>query len=70
MLLCILNMINDENNQQDATTFSFINLLNSALHVSGDKFAHSQEPFLTVQGVTGGTDQTLGECSLGHTIPI
>ena len=23
-----------------------------------------------IQGVTGGTDQTLGECSLGHTIPI
>ena len=38
---------NDVNNQQDATTFSFINLFNSALHVSGDKFAHSQERFLT-----------------------
>jgi len=24
----------------------------------------------TIQGVTGGTDQTSGECSLGHTIPI
>ena len=23
-----------------------------------------------MQGVTGGTDQTSGECSLGHTIPI
>ena len=23
-----------------------------------------------IQGVTGGTDQTSGECSLGHTIPI
>ena len=23
-----------------------------------------------IQGVTGGTDQTLGECSLGQTIPI
>ena len=31
------------NNQQDTTTFSFINLFNSALHVSGDKFAHPQE---------------------------
>ena len=38
-------------NQQDATTFSFINLFNSALHVSGDKFAHSQEHFLTVYSV-------------------
>ena len=28
--------------------FSFINLFNSALHVSGDKFAHPQEHFLTV----------------------
>jgi len=35
----------DMNNQQDATTFSFINLFNSALHVSGDKFAHPQDPF-------------------------
>ena len=23
-----------------------------------------------IQGVTGGTDQTSGECSLGHTTPI
>jgi len=23
-----------------------------------------------IQGVRGGTDQTSGECSLGHTIPI
>jgi len=23
-----------------------------------------------IQGVTGGTDQTSGECFLGHTIPI
>ena len=23
-----------------------------------------------IQGVTGGTDQSSGECSLGHTIPI
>ena len=35
----------DVNNQQDATTFSFIKLFNSALHVSGDKFAHLQEHF-------------------------
>ena len=38
----------DVNNEQDATTFSFINLFNSALHVSGDKFAHPQEHFLTL----------------------
>ena len=25
---------------------------------------------LDIRGVTGGTDQTSGECSLGHTIPI
>ena len=25
---------------------------------------------LNIQGVTGGTDQTSGECSLGQTIPI
>jgi hypothetical protein len=39
---------NDVNNQQDETTFSFINILNSEAHVSGDKFAHLQEHFLTV----------------------
>ena len=46
---------NDVNIQQGATTFSFINLFNSALHVSGDKFAHPQEHFLTVY--------TLKKCS-------
>ena len=39
--------------QQDATTFSFLNLFNSALHVSGDKFAHPQEHFLTVYTALG-----------------
>ena len=38
---------NDVNNQQD-TTFSFINLFKSALHVSGDKFARPQENFLII----------------------
>ena len=38
ILLCIWNFqrSNAVNNQQDATTFSFINLFKSALHVSGD----------------------------------
>jgi len=36
---------NDLNNQQDATTFSFINLFKPAQGVSGDKFAHPQEHF-------------------------
>ena len=40
-----LILYNYVNNQQDTTTFSFINLFNSALHVSGDKFAHPQEHF-------------------------
>ena len=35
----------DVSNQRDATTFSFTNLFNSALHVSGDKFAHPHELF-------------------------
>ena len=38
----------DISNQRVATAFEFINLFNSALHVSGNKFAHPQEPFLTV----------------------
>ena len=36
----------DVSNQQDATTFSFIHLFKSALHVSGDTIAHPQEHFL------------------------
>jgi len=46
---------NNVNNQQDATTFSFINLFNSALQVSGDRFAHPQEHFLTVYTALGTT---------------
>jgi len=46
---------NDVSNQQDATTFSFINLFNSALRVSDDKFPHPQELFLTVYTAFGTT---------------
>jgi len=42
---------NDVSNQQDATTFSFINLFKSARHVSGDKFVHPQEHSLTIYTV-------------------
>ena len=41
-------MMDDVNNQPDTTIFSFINIFNSALHVSGDKFAQPQERFLTI----------------------
>ena len=41
-------LYNAVNNQHDATTFSCINLFNSALHVSGEKFAYPQEHFLTI----------------------
>ena len=35
------------------------------------QWLHKRTPMLRyIQGVTGGTDQTLGECSLGQTIPI
>ena len=44
---------NDLSNQQDASTFSCINLFKSALRVSGDKFAHPQQHFLTVYTVFG-----------------
>ena len=44
---------NDVSKQQDATTFSFTNLFKSTLHVSGDKFAHPQEQFLTVYTAFG-----------------
>ena len=51
----------DVNNQQDATTYSFINLFKSALHVSDDKFAHPQEHFLTVYTAFG-TSGALYDC--------
>ena len=38
-------LFNNINKQQDATTFSFINLFKSAQTVSGDKIAHPQEHF-------------------------
>ena len=48
-----LRAYNDVNNQEDATTFSFFILFKSAQHVSGDKFAHLQEHFLTVYTAFG-----------------
>ena len=39
---------NDVSNKRNETTFSLINLFNSVLQVSGDKFAHPQEHFLTI----------------------
>ena len=47
------DIIYDVSNRRDVTTFSFINHVNSALHVSGDKFAHSQERFLSVYTAFG-----------------
>ena len=43
-----LSLYYDVNNQQAATTFSFINLFKSAQQFSGDKFAHPHEHFLTI----------------------
>ena len=46
MFVCVAQsncLYGDVNNQQDATTFSFIYLFNSALHVQGHKFAHPQD---------------------------
>ena len=48
-----MSLANNINNQQDATTFSFINLLKSAQHISGDKLAHPQEHLLTVYTAFG-----------------
>ena len=49
--------VDDVSNQQDATTFSFINLFinffKSPLHVSMGKFAHPQEHFLNVYTAFG-----------------
>ena len=33
-------------------------------------YAQSEQLMTYIQGVTGGTDQTSGQCSLGQTIPI
>ena len=62
-------LYNDVNNQQYATTFSFINLFTSALHVSGDKFAHPQEHFLTVYTAFG-TDVPSQPCHRSAAISV
>ena len=56
--------LNDINNQQDATMFSFINLLKSAQHVSGNKFAHAQEhsSCLYIQLLVHCTDTAADRC--------
>ena len=51
--LTVHRQYNDVSNQRDAITFLFINLFNSALHVSGDKFAHPHKLFLTVYTAFG-----------------
>jgi len=51
--VAVHHQYNDVNNQQDATTFSFISLFKSAQHVSDDKFAHPQEHFLAVYTAFG-----------------
>jgi hypothetical protein len=48
MIVTVHHQYNDVSNQQYATTFPFINLFKSALHVSGDKFSQLQEHFLSV----------------------
>ena len=48
---------------------SSVYFVSKRLHVSGMFITHHQEVYC-IQGVTGGKDQTSGECSLGHTIPI
>ena len=51
-------------------TVSFVSLVNeqytdSIMHGATTKITQT-----SIQGVTGGMDQTSGECSLGQTIPI
>ena len=46
-------LVIDVSNQQDATAFSFINLFNSAPHVSWDKFVQPQQHFLTLYSAFG-----------------
>ena len=48
-----LSIVENVNNQQNATNFSFIILFKSAQHVSGDKLAHPHEHFLTVYTAFG-----------------
>ena len=50
------------NNQQDATTFSFSSLFDSALHVSDDKFTHPQEHVLTSFHLNRGTGRQQCRC--------
>ena len=49
----------------------YISMLYFIWFICGDvQYFFFNSIMLSIQGVTGGTDQTLGECSLGHTIPI
>jgi len=49
--------------------FEFISVINLYVFRAG-LLLIIRSTTLYIQGVTGGTDQTSGECSLGQTIPI
>ena len=46
--LTVHHQYNDVSKQQDATTFSFINLFKSDLQVSGEKFVNLQELYIQI----------------------
>ena len=61
----------DVSNQGDVTTFSFINLSNSALHVSGDKFTHLQEHVSTyIQLLVQCTDNAADRCHRSAAVSV
>jgi len=62
----VRHQYNDVNNQQDATTFAFINIFKSAIHVPGDKFAHTQEHSLTAY--TAFVTMQCNECSVSKAV--
>ena len=56
--------------QCDVHSFLILTFRHRASCILGQAFHYSPENAFHIQGVTGGTGQTSGECSLGQTIPI
>jgi len=52
------------------TKHKLLTFRHRASFILGQAFHYSPENTFYIQGVTGGMYETLGECSLGQTIPI
>ena len=65
----------DAPDQNISGEFHLLSTFKDMKHSRGDGllkliFSLKKKKYIYIQSVTGGTDQTSGECSLGQTIPI